>query len=79
MLATFNSLRGEKSALIMVKANKFEYSAKPVYVPRTAVEGLNIGDEFELPNGGRFVDLVDYETGEVRTTKEGVPLQTMVW
>lgn len=78
-LATYHSDRGESSALVMVKANKFEFSAKPAYIPREAVAGLNVGDTFELPDGFRFVEKIDYKTGEVQTTKEGVPLHILVW
>lgn len=78
-LATFHSLRGEKSALIMVKANKFEFSSKPAYIPASAVEGLKEGDTFEIPDGFRFVERINYETGEVQTTKDGAPLHNLVW
>ena len=78
-IATYHSNRGEKSALIMVKANKFEFSSKPAYISRKGVEGLKLGDEFEIPDEYRFVDIIDIETGEVRTTKEGVPLKTLMW
>jgi hypothetical protein len=78
-LATYHSDRGEKSALIMVKANKFEFSPRPAYVSRKGVEGLEVGDSFQIPDGYKFVDIVDSETGEIRTTKDGIPLQTLVW
>ena len=35
--AKFHSVRGEKSALILVRPNAFVFSATPVYVPRTAI------------------------------------------
>jgi hypothetical protein len=78
-LATYHSDRGEKSALIMLKANKFQFGSTPVYIPRVAVEGLKPGEEFEIPDGYRIVDLLDVETGEVRTTKTGESLKTLIW
>jgi hypothetical protein len=78
-IAKFHSLRGEKSALIMIRANKFQFSATPVYIPREAVTGLEPGQELEIPDGYRVVDFLDIETGEVRTTKDGIELKTLVW
>jgi hypothetical protein len=78
-IAKLHSLRGEKSALIMLKPNKFQFSPTPVYIPRAAVEGLKEGDEFNIPDGYKVVDIVDSETGEVRTTKTGEALKTLVW
>ena len=78
-IAKFNSLRGEKlnSALILVKSNPLEFSSTPVYVPRDGVKhfaGKDLTDEdkgfeFEIPDGYRLVDIIDTETGEIRTTK----------
>ena len=78
-IATFHSLRGEKSALIMVKANKFVFSATPCYVPRAAVEGLTEGATFEIPDGFKLVDIIDSETGEVRHAKDGTPLKQLAY
>ena len=83
--AKFHSVRGEKSALIMVKANPLEFSSTPVYVPRSGVEALTNmkiedikqGHPFEIQEGYRIVELVDIETGEVRTAKDGSPLKTL--
>lgn len=77
--AIYHSDRGEKSALLLVKANKFEFSAKPAYVPRTAVQGHEIGDEIQIPDGYEFKELIDVKTGEVLTTKNGEPLHTLSW
>lgn len=77
-IATFHSLRGEKSALLLVKKNKYEFSATPVYVPATAVEGLNEGDTLELPDGFNIVPMVG-EDGVERTTKTGEVLMMLVW
>lgn len=87
--ATFNSLRGaeSKSALIMVKMNILEYSASPAYVPLAAAEHFagkkltndDKGFSFEIPDGFRLVDIVDSETGEVRTTKDGVNLKQITY
>lgn len=77
-IAKFHSFRGEKSALILVKANAFVFSSTPCYVPKSAIaEGINEGDEFEIPDGYTLVDMVDVETGEVRTSKEGVALKVL--
>lgn len=78
-LATFHSLRGEKSALILVKANAFVFSATPAYVPRSAVEGMTEGQTFEIPDGYKLVDIVDAETGEVRTAKDGTTLKMLAY
>ena len=76
--ATFHSLRGDKSALILIKANAFVFSATPVYVPKTAVSHLKEGDTFEIPDGFKVTDMVDSD-GEVRTTKDGEPLKVLVY
>ena len=87
-IGTFHSLRGEKSALVMVKANDLVMSADPVYVPRSAVvarckvedeKALTKGMEFAIPDGYRLVDIMDIETGEVRTTKDGAHLKTLAY
>ena len=84
--AKFHSLRGQKSALILVKANAFMFSTSPVYVPREAVaqalgvdkpEDIKKGTEFDLPDGYTLVDIVDTDTGEIRTTESGVPLKQL--
>lgn len=83
-IAKFHSFRGEKSALILVKANAFQMSASPAYVPADAVRAV-LGDEpeegadFEIPDGFKLSPMVDSETGEVRTTKDGQTLHTLVW
>ena len=68
-----------KSALILVKANKFQMAWSPVYVPAAAVEGMQPEEESTLPDGYSLVPIVDVETGEVRTAKDGSPLHTLVW
>lgn len=78
--ATFHSNRGEKSSLILVKPNAFVFSAEPAYVPREAIPaGVKEGDTFEIPDGFKLVDIVDHETGEVRTTKDGMPLKQLAY
>lgn len=78
--ATFHSLRGEKSALILVKPNAFVFSATPVYIPRTALPtGIAEGEVFDIPDGYTLVDLTDIETGEVKTAKDGSPLKVLVY
>ena len=78
-LAKFHSKRGEKSALILVRANKFSFESRPAYVPAAAVEGMTEGEEFEIPDGFKLVEWVDYETGEIRKTESGEPLHILVW
>ena len=77
-IAKFHSLRGEKSALILVKANQFVFGFSPVYVPRAAVEGMSEGQEFTIPDGYHLVPMVDSD-GVVRTTKEGEPLHQLAY
>ena len=69
----------QKSALILVKANKFQMSWSPAYVPATAVEGMDADEEGTLPDGYSLVPIVDIETGEVRCAKDGSPLHTLCW
>lgn len=76
--ATFHSLRGEKSALILVKANQFVFQAEPVYVPKAACEGMVKGQEFDIPDGYKVVTMVD-ENGEARKTTTGEELKTLAW
>jgi hypothetical protein len=78
-LGKLHSLRGEKSALIMVKANKFQMNWSCAYVPREAVEGIAEGETFPLPDGYKLAAMVDSTTGEVRTTKNGATLHTLIW
>ena len=78
-LAKFHSKRGTKSALIMVRANKYSFESKPAYVPLAAVDGMEEGEEFEIPDGFKLVEWMDYEAGTVRTTEKGEPLHILVW
>ena len=76
--AKFHSLRGEKSALILVKRNALMFSSVPVYVPRTGLpKGIKEGEEFPIEDGYVLIDIVDHETGEVRTTNDGTPLKQL--
>ena len=68
-----------KSALILVKANKFQMAWTPAYVPAAAVEGMQPEEESTLPDGYSLVPIVDIDTGEVRTAKDGSPLHTLCW
>jgi len=85
-VATFNSLRGEKSALLMVKRNPLERGGHPAYVNR---EGANHfakkkltdddkGFEFSIPDGYTFQDMSN-EDGEPLSTKDGAILQELVY
>lgn len=76
--AKLHSFRGEKSALILVKPNEFCFSAEPCYVPKTAVAQYKEGEEFDIPDDFKLVDMTD-ENGEVRTTKDGQPLKVLAY
>jgi len=84
-VATFHSLRGEKSALILVKANPLQYNADPVYVPISGVEyfakkkigDMVQGDIFDIPAGYKLTPMVDPETGEVRKSNDGNELKVL--
>jgi hypothetical protein len=78
-LAKFHSLRGEKSALILVKANKFQQRWSAAYVPADSVSGMAEGQEFQIPDGYSLVDMVDIATGEARVAKDGSVLKTLEW
>ena len=84
----FHSLRGEKSALVLCKANPLAFSASPVYASRTGVEALFGKPIAEIKEGDsinydtnvygdlNIVDMVDSDTGEVRQAKNGEALKT---
>ena len=69
----------QRYALIIVKANKFQMAWSPAYVPAAAVEGMAADEEGTLPDGYSLVPIVDIETGEVRTARDGSPLHTLCW
>lgn len=105
-IARFHELRGQNSALILVKANEFVFGFTPAYVPRAPFmqevpalddEGNPIldedgnpttvmelkpefvqGYEFKIPDGFKFVPIVD-ENGEPRTTKTGETLHQLAY
>ena len=54
-------------------------SWSPAYVPAAAVDGMNEDEEGTLPDGYSLVPIVDVETGEVRTARDGSPLHTLCW
>jgi len=75
---TFHSLRGEKSALCMVKRSEYEFGGTPVYVPRAPWgDNPQEGDSVDIPDNFHLVDMVDVDTGEVRTTKDGAKLKVL--
>jgi len=79
-IATFHSFRGEKSALIMIKANPFVMSASPAYIPASAVPSTTEkGATIEVPDGYKLTPFVDFTTGEVRKTKEGADLHVLTY
>lgn len=73
----FHSLRGEKSALMLIK-DSFAFSSTPVYIPRTAVTDMKAGDTIPFPKGYKTAPIVDVETGEVRTAENGNALLQLV-
>ena len=91
-IAYVHSNRGEKSALIGVKATEWEFGWTHVYVPRTAVksfkpmveeiDGKEVKNEeydtFQLKDGFKVVDMRDSK-GEVLTSKSGEPLKVLKW
>ena len=60
MKAIFHSLKS-KTALILV-ADKFTVGFIPVYVPPSAVEGLEPGDELTIPEGYKIEDWQQVKT-----------------
>lgn len=78
-IAKFHSNRGTKSALILVKANKYVFNWSCAYVPRASVEGMEAGTEFQIPDGYKLVPIVDTETGEIRVTKSGEQLNMLAY
>lgn len=89
--AQFHSVRGSKSALVAVRPNEFQFGNTFVYISRAGVasalkmtaeelESKDWDDEltFAIPDGYRVVDITD-EEGNVRTTKSGEALKTLVW
>lgn len=77
-IGKFHSFRGEKSALIMVKANAFVVNPTAVYVPKDALPAdIKAGDTITIPDGYSIVDFVDPTSGEVRVTKDGQPLKVL--
>ena len=78
--AKFHSLRGEKSALVLIKANPFVFSSTPVYIPREAVPAdAKEGDDIDIPDGYSIVDMIDPESGEVRAAKDGTALKVLAY
>lgn len=85
VVAVFNKLsKSEKSALIMIKTNSFQFGSTPVYVPSGAVcEALDVkvsqlekGMQFTIPSGFELVDIIG-EDGTVRTTEDGIHLKQL--
>ncbi|MEX0598018.1 MAG: hypothetical protein WD512_16130 [Candidatus Paceibacterota bacterium] len=78
-VAKYHSDHDEKSALLLLKPNAFQFDHTPVCVPREAVGNAEVGSMVEIPEGYTIVPLVDIETGEVRTAKNGAELKTLQW
>ena len=90
-IAKFHSVRGQKSALVAVAPNKFQFGHTFVYISRAGVadalklkvedlEEKTWDDEltFEIPEGYKVVTIVD-ENGDPRVAKDGSELKTLVW
>ena len=77
-IARFHSDRGEKSSLILVKANQFVFGWNCAYVPRAAVAGMEQGQEFHIPDGYKLVPILS-EDGTPRVTKDGEPLHQLAY
>ena len=76
-IARFHSFRGEKSALIGVKANAFVFGWSHCYVPKGAVPAnIKESEEFQIPDGFKLVDMVNSD-GNIATTKDGEPLKVL--
>lgn len=70
--AIFNSYRGTKSALVLVKMSALQYGGTPVYVPASACPNMVKGDSIEIPDGFKLVPMKDTD-GNIRTImKDGV-------
>ena len=79
-IAKFYSFRGEKSALIFVKANAFVFNSTAVYVPKEAIPAGTVeGGTFEIPDGYKIVPMVDPVSGEIRTSKKGETLHMLTY
>ena len=89
--ARFHSLRGEKSVLIGFRPNELQIGNTFVYLSRAGVlKAINKSEEdaekltwedaveFDMPDGYELSPITD-ENGQARTTKDGTPLQTLVW
>lgn len=81
-----------KSALVLVKPNKFQMQWTPAYVGADAVEGMVIDEVCNIPDGYSLAPIfvldtttnkpvVDAETGEFQQmrAKDGSPLHTLCW
>ena len=89
----FKRLTGsKKSALVLVKPNKFQMAWEPVYVGADAVEGMQEDEVCTIPDGYTLSPIhvldpdtkkpvVDIETGELKVmcAKDGSPLHTLCW
>lgn len=64
----FHSLRGEKSALILIKKGKACFTGTPVYVPRTFVEGMKEGESGKLDTDYVLVPMVNADAEPLKTS-----------
>ena len=74
----------QKTACILVKKNPIAKNATVCYVPLSGVEyyckeEIVKGVQFEIPDGYTFSEIVNRETGEVITAKDGSPLLELVY
>lgn len=88
----FNSVRSEKTSLVIVKRNVLELSGTLAYVPTSALlhlgklsdeDALTKGMLFDIPDNFEYADIMvrDKESGELRPacTKDGEPLKQLVF
>jgi hypothetical protein len=68
-LATLHSKK-KKTALILVRANEYEMSKRPAYIPLAPVADMEEGEEFEIKDGFTFIPMLDKD-GNPYTTKDG--------
>ena len=73
----FHSFRGEKSALLLL-SRPFCYGQTPVYVPKKDLPDTIVAEDVvAIEAGFILIDMIDVDTGEVRTAGDGSPLKVL--
>ena len=75
-LATLHSKK-KKTALILVRANEYELSRRPAYIPLAPVADMEDGEEFEIPDGFTFVVMRDKDGNAYTTDPEKGPVSEL--